>query len=197
MICMLDIIKNNRDIIITIGIHICIPIVYAFVIFMYLFLVLSLYAQEFARDIFAPFPLNFKIIPFVILSFVFLLLLVSRLCILPCLYSFYEKNSTSNLLKKFIHKLKTSILCQTVIICIAELLSLIFCVSDILSRNIIVDFAFFKKFFEMHCALTAGVDLLGCYIALFIWWKYQDKIKFLFKKYHNKVVGCEIEPQNR
>lgn len=115
---------------------------------------------------------NIKTLILIFLCISIFILFVLRICILPFLYEYIEKKSYNLRLKNFIYNLKHNYLYRLLMLTIVEIPFLIL----VLHANT-VHFPPYKEYIELHVILTCTCDLLGCYIALFLWWDIQKLIR--------------------
>ena len=174
---MIDFYKMNKDIIYVIGIHILMPIVYCFIFISTLIVPLLLFLNEFSQDIENPLGLNIKTFVFIFFCIFIMFLFILRLCILPCVYGYFEKKSNNIRLKNFIHNLKHNYLYRLLILIIIEIPFLI-----LVLRANTVHYPPYLERIELHALLTCTCDLLGCYLVLFLWWDIQKFIKKIKNK---------------
>ena len=179
---MIKILNEYKDILITIGIHILMPIVYFFIFLTAMAVPLVLFANEFANDIYNPFGINFKTLIFIVICIFYFTIFVLRVCILPYWYYLVEKKSQSNILKNFIYNLKNNIWYRLLMLIVVEipiLILVIYATYDTIPQ--------YKDFLPLLFTGLITYDLLGCYFVLFIWWDIQK----LIKKYKNKPQQCQ------
>ena len=102
-------------------------------------------------------------------AFIAMFLFVLRICILPILYSYLERKTKHNIVKIFIHKLKTSWSAKFLIL----LLTLVPTIIDdfFINGKVSFDSSFFR------IALFLG--LFGSYLILFLYWFVVDIIKHI------------------
>lgn len=178
---MVNKIKENKDLIITIGINIFMPIVYFFIFISSLFAILYLLIWAIDNDLDNP-KINIKILVVIIVCLLYFMIFILRLCILPYWYLIIEKKSQNIILKNFINNLKHNIWYRLVVLIVVEIpfLFLIF----LTTHNTIPPY---KDFFPLLLTLPFVCDLLGCYLALFLWWDIQK----LITKHKNEFSKCK------
>ena len=115
------------------------------------------------------FGISENIIGFILCFLTLIFLFLLRLMSLPLLYFYLERNTKHDIVKIFIHKLKTSWLVKFLVL----LLSLIPTIINIfyLDRRFFFDSSFFG------IALLLG--LFGSYLILFLYWFIVDIIKHI------------------
>ena len=174
---MIDFYKMNKDIIYVIGIHILMPIAYCFIFILTLIVPLLLFLDEFSQDIENPLGLNIKTLVFLFFCIFIMFLFILRILILPFLYGYFEKKTCNIRLKNFINNLKHNYLYRLLILIIVEIPFLLL----VLKANT-VHYPPYMECIELHVLLTCTCDLLGCYLALFLWWDIQKFIKKIKNK---------------
>ena len=174
---MVNFYKTNKDIIYTMGIHILMPVVYFFISIATLIVPILLFLDEFSQDIENPLGLNIKTFVFIFVCIFIMFLFILRMCILPCVYGYFEKKSNNIRLKNFIHNLKYNYLYRLLILIIIEIPFLIL----VLNANTVHNPPY-REYIELHVILTCTCDLLGCYLVLFLWWDIQKFIKKIKNK---------------
>ncbi|MBR1425039.1 hypothetical protein IJ579_05710 [bacterium] len=174
---MLDMLKENKDFIITIGIHIFMPIVYFCIFISFLFALLYSLTWAVGDDFDNP-EINLKILVFIIICLVYFALFVLRICILPYWYSIIEEKSKSIKLKKNINNLKHNIWYRLALVIVLELPFILILIC--LTHNTIPKY---KDLLSLFFTIPFVCDLLGCYVVLFLWWDLQK----LIKKHKEKV----------
>ncbi len=174
--------KNLFDFILLIGIHIFIPVFYVFFTFYMMgenaFLGLLLFDDtkfRFIEVLFGGYLLAF-------LDFVFVIFVGLRFCILPVTYNFLEKKSKNNIIKKIIYNLKNNRKVRYITLIVSELPFLSFYIAGSYYRFMAyVDVPTeIMDFLVIQACITLFADLLGCYIVLFLWWKFADIYKQKF-----------------
>ena len=108
-----------------------------------------------------------------IFLFLFIFMLLIRLIILPVLYSYLEKNSQYDIVKKFIFGIKTSWFLKLFTLLIAFVLSTIIINIDFLDIS-------FNLFYLKKCLIASLLfGLVGSYLILFLYWFIVDIIKHI------------------
>lgn len=167
---MLKKIQEYKDLIIIVSIHILMPIMYFLVFISFLFALFESLIWAIGTDFDKP-EINIKILVFIIVCLLYFIIFILRLCILPILYSYFEKTSKNNFLKTFILNLKNNTwyrICMLIIVEIPFLLLIL--------NSYTVHIPRYKDYITLHAILTCSCDLLSCYIVLFLWWDIQKLI---------------------
>ena len=109
--------------------------------------------------------IEYKILGYIVL-YLLVLLNIYCFCVLPILYKFLEKKSTSQLIQKLIYNLKHSKKYKILIILFIHTLYCLICNTS--------SYNFIQKNL-MTLVLSIPFGLVGYYLVLFLYWHIKDK----------------------
>ena len=111
----------------------------------------------------------------VLLVILFILIRIAKFFILPIMYNFLEKKSTSKFVQKFVYNLKYKLKYKIILILFLHAMTLVFLQRDIFqisNTNIIL--LYIIKFLS-PLILTIPIGLIGNYLVLFLYWYIKEK----------------------